>query len=90
MIVIVPIAIGVPPVAVFIPPTMGLIPAAFASFMQVAPSIVRLPAVPAVMLHGFVQFVICPGDAPLALVVIFGGSPRRSRECQQAEEGCSS
>jgi len=90
VVVIIPIAIGMPPVAVFVPPAMRLIPAAFASFMQVAPRMIGLPAIPAVMLHGFMQFVIRFGDASLALVVIFGGRPGCSRECQHARECCSS
>jgi len=90
VIVVIPIAIGMPPAAVFVPPAMILIPAAFSSFMQVAPRMIGLPAIPAVMLHGFMQFVIRLGDAPLALVVIFGGRSGCSRECQHANECCSS
>src|SRR4029077_8581756 len=82
VIVVIPIAIGMPPAAVFVPPAMILIPAAFSSLMQVAPRMIGLPAIPAVMLHGFMQFVIRLGDASLALVVIFGGRSGCSRECQ--------
>jgi len=90
VIVVIPIAIAMPPVAVLVPPAMILIPAVFSSFVQIAPRMIGLPAVPAMMLHGFMQFVIRLGDAPLAPVVIFGGSPRRSRECQHADECCCS
>jgi hypothetical protein len=86
VIVIIPIAIGMPPAAVFVPPAMILIPAVFASFMQVVPRMVGLPAVPAVALHGFMQFVIRFGDASLALVEIIGGRPGCSHECQHAGE----
>jgi hypothetical protein len=90
VIVVIPIAIRMPPVAVLVPPAMILIPAVLSSFMQVAPRIIRLPAVPAMMLHGFMQFVIRLGDAPLAPVVIFRGRAGRSRECQHADECCCS
>jgi hypothetical protein len=90
VIVVIPIAIGMPPVAVFIPPAMSFVPAAFPRFMQFVARMIGLPAIPAVMLHGFMQFVIRLGDAPLALVVIFGGRSGCSRECQHANECCSS
>jgi len=70
VIVIVPVTVAVPAVAVFIPPTMALSPAAFPRLMQFMPRMVRLPAVPTMMLDGFMQLVICLGDAPLAPVVI--------------------
>jgi hypothetical protein len=86
VIVIIPIAIVVPPVAVFIPPAVPFIPAAFPRFAQFVPRVLRLPAVPAVMLRGFVQFVVCLGDAPLASVIVFGGCPWCASECQHAQE----
>jgi hypothetical protein len=70
VIVIVPITVAVPAAAVFIPPTMALSPAAFPRLMQFMARMVRLPAVPAMMLDGFMQLVICLGDAPLAPVVV--------------------
>jgi hypothetical protein len=90
VIVVIPIVIGMPPVAVLVPPAMILIPAMLSSFTQIAPRMIGLPAVPAMMLHGFMQFVIRLGDAPLAPVVIFRGRAGRSRECQHADECCCS
>jgi hypothetical protein len=70
VIVIVPITVAVPAVAVFIPPTMALSPAAFPRLMQFMPRMVRLSAVPTMMLDGFMQLVICLGDASLAPIVV--------------------
>jgi len=70
VIVVIPIAVGVPAVAVFIPPTMPFIPAAFARLVEIVPRMIRLPAVPAVMLHGFVESVVRPGDSPLASIAL--------------------
>jgi hypothetical protein len=54
VIVVIPIAVGMPAVAVFVPPTMSLIPAVFTRFMQIVTRAIGLPAFPAVMLHRFV------------------------------------
>jgi hypothetical protein len=62
------------------------IPAAFPRFVQFPARVVRLPAVPAVVLDGFVQFVICLGNTPLATIVVLGGCPGCSRESQHAEQ----
>ena len=86
VIVLIPIAFAMPAVAVFVPPAVPLMPAVFPRFMQFMPRTIRWSAVPAVMLHGFVQSVVRLGDAPLATVVAFGGRPRCSRECQHAEK----
>jgi hypothetical protein len=90
VIVVIPIAIGMPAMAVFIPPTMALIPAAFTRLMQIVARVIGLPAVPAVVLYGFMQPVVCLGDTPLASIVAFGGCPGRSCECQHANKCGSS
>jgi hypothetical protein len=90
VIVVIPIAIGVPAVSIFVPPTMPLLPAALARFVQFVARMVGLPAVPAVVLNGFVQSVVGSGDTPLASIVAFGGCSGRSRECQHANEYRSS
>jgi len=43
--------------AIFVPPAVPFVPAVFSRFMQFVPRMLRLPAVPAVMLDGFVQFL---------------------------------
>src|ERR1700674_4796149 len=85
-IVVVPITIGVPAVAVFVPPAMAFVPAAFPRLVQIVARAVRLPAVPAVMLHGFVQSVIGFGDAALATIVTLGRGPGCTRECQHPKQ----
>ena len=86
VIMIVPIAIGVPAVSIFIPPTMPLAPAAFAGFPQIAPGMLGLLAVGAVMLDGFVQIVVGLDDAPLTAVVVVGQGRWCGSECQQANK----
>jgi hypothetical protein len=86
VIVIIPIAIGMPASAVFIPPAMPLSPAAFPRLAQFEAGTVRLPAVPAVMLHGFVQFAIGFVDAVLAFIVTFGKCLRCARECHHPQQ----
>ena len=90
VIVVIPIAICVPATAVFIPPAVAFVPAAFPRFMQIVARTIRLPAVPAVVFHGFVQSVVRSGDTPLAGIITFRGRPRRARECQHADKCCGS
>jgi hypothetical protein len=90
VVVVIPIAIGVPAVAVFVPPTMPLIPAAFPRLAQFVSRAIGLLAVPTVMLHGFVNFVICPGDATLTAGVVIGAGTRRSGKGQQPNTRYSS
>jgi hypothetical protein len=81
VIVVVPVAVGAPPMTVFIPPTVGSIPAAFTCFAQLLASVIGLPAVAAMMLDSFVQFVIRLRDTALATVV--GAQARRAGEEQE-------
>ena len=90
VVVIIPIAIGVPAVAIFIPPTVPPAPAVFPCFMQVVARMICLPAVPAVVLDGFVQFVVGLSDAPLAIAIFVCGGPWRSGESHHAEKCRSS
>jgi len=86
VVVVIPIAIGMPAVAVFVPPAVPFSPAAFPRLVQFVPGVVRLSAVPAVMLDGFVEFVVRLGDAALATIVVIGGCPGCSRECQHSQK----
>jgi hypothetical protein len=79
VIVVIPIAIGVPAVSVLVPPAMRAAPAIFASFVQIVTGTVGLAAVPAVMLDGFVELVVRAGDATLTIVIV-GPCGRRSRK----------
>jgi len=88
MVVIIPIAVGVPTMAVFIPPLVRVRPAIFARFVQLLASVDHLSTLPAVMFGGFVQPVVGLGDAPLACVFI-GAKRRCGREKQRnCERGC--
>ena len=69
VIVIVPIAIGVPAVSIFIPPAAAVFIAVGAGFPEFVPPVFGLRALHAVVLDGFMKFVVCLGDAPLTIVV---------------------
>src|SRR5204862_6014740 len=77
MVMVIPIALGAPAVFVFIPPAVPLVPALLPGFMQLMPRTMRLSAVPSVMLHGCVEFVVRVGSAALASMVVFGGGRTR-------------
>jgi len=81
VVVVVPIAVGVPTMLVLIPPAMGAVPAIVARFVQFMPRMIRLFAFAAVMLDGFMKTMIGPGDAFLASVVI-GAQTRCASEEQ--------
>ena len=89
VIAIVPISIAVPAAAVFVPPPMVLAPAAFAGFPQLMARVIRLPAIPAMMLNGFVQLAVGFVDAPLAMIVVVSGvGPWRGGEREQSDKSC--
>ena len=69
VVMVVPIAIRAPAVAVFIPPAMAMFPTPGARFGKFMAIFCGLWAVPAMMLGGFMEFVIRVGDALLAVVV---------------------
>ena len=87
VIAIVPVVIAVPAVAIFIPPAMAFAPAAFPRLMQFMTPVVGLSAVPAVALGRFVEFVVGPGDAPLAIVIIGRQRAGSARESEQTSQG---
>src|SRR5262249_34807507 len=65
-VLVVPVAVGVPPVFVFIPPTVILRVAVFTRFAQFVPRMLRLSAVPSVVIDRFVKMPVRPGDPVLA------------------------
>jgi hypothetical protein len=69
-----------PAVAVFVPPAVPFVPAAFPRLVQFVPRMIRLFAVPSVVLLGFVQFVVRLGDPALAATVVIRKRTRRSGE----------
>src|SRR5260370_16905975 len=91
VIVVIPIAVGMPAVAFFVPPAVPLSPATFAGLMQLVAPVVGLPAVPAVTLHGFVEFVVRLENAALAAAVaVVRQCTRCSGESQHANKRCGS
>jgi hypothetical protein len=85
VVMIVPIALSVPAVGVFIPPSVGSAPAILAGVMQFVASVLCLPAVPPMTFDCFMEFVIRPGNAVLAIIV-FGDSARGSAKEQESTE----
>src|SRR5260221_3095100 len=74
LVVIIPIAVGVPAVSVLIPPALPMRPAIFAGFVQFVAPVLRLLALSSVMFYRFVQFVICVYQSVLAAVRSCTGS----------------
>ena len=86
VIVVIPITLGVPATAVFIPPSMVPVPASFPRLAQFEAGAVRLPAIPAMMLYGFMQFVIGFEYAPLATIVTLAGCSGCTGKCRQPKQ----
>jgi hypothetical protein len=84
MVVLIPIAIGMPAMLVFVPPSMIGVPAAFARFVQLVAPTFSLLTLIAVMLDRFVKLVIGPGDASLA--VIIGEQVRSACKHEKADQ----
>jgi hypothetical protein len=72
VIVLVPVAFGVPAVLVLVPPLVTLAPAALARFAQFVALAIGFGAVAAMFFDGFVQFVLGMSHAALASVIVFG------------------
>ena len=95
MIVIIPVALGAPTVTVFIPPTMVAGVAIFAGFVELTARLVSLTAVAAMVFNGFMETMIRPGNALLAVVISAqrrsAGEKQKSRQCSpgQREFSCS-
>ena len=83
VIVIVPITIGVPAVRILIPPAVVVFIAVRAGFPEFVPPVFGLRALHAVVLDGFMKFVVCLGDALLTILVRADnrrGDEKESRE----------
>jgi len=70
VIVVIPIALGVPASFVFIPPAMVGAPAALTGFAEIVAGAFGLPALIAMMGNGLVELVICVNNAALAIALI--------------------
>jgi hypothetical protein len=81
VIVVVPIAIRTPAVAVFIPPAMAVFPTPGARLSKFMAILRSLRAVPAASFGGFVEFMVRPDNALLAVVIRAqrGGAGKQQR-----------
>ena len=81
VVVIIPVAVGMPPMFMFVPPTMAAVPAPLSCFVQLLAPAFGLSAVVAMTLDRFMQPVIGSRHSPLAIIAI-GTQLRCSREKQ--------
>jgi hypothetical protein len=87
VIVVVPIVIRAPAMSIFIPPAMAVFPTPGARFRKFMAIFRGLGTIPAVMLGGFVKFMVRAGDALLA-VVIGAHWPGTHKEQCSAQGSC--
>src|SRR5712671_328927 len=87
VIVIIPVAVRAPTVTVFIPPAVIAGVAILAGFVELTASLVGLAAVATMVFNGFMETMIGPGNALLAIVV---GAQTRSASEEQKSRQCSS
>src|SRR5579859_5828442 len=85
VVMIVPVAVGVPAMAVFIPPSVELAPAKLARLMQLVSRTLRLRTVPAMMLSRFVKPVVGL-DQPMSASIVVRGSPRSCAKQQHSSQ----
>jgi hypothetical protein len=87
VIVVFPVAIGVPAMSIFIPPFVICGVAMLAGFREIFSRMLGLPAAVAVMFNGFVQFVVGLGETHLASGIVIraaGGRVERGK----GRQGC--
>ena len=82
MVVVVPVAFGVPAVFVFVPPSVIFTPAALARLVQFVALVVCLRAMASMFLDGLVEFMLRVNDPALAPVLVFGVESRYRGEKQ--------
>jgi hypothetical protein len=87
VVMIVPIAIGVPPVIVFTPPAVAVFPAPFAGDFEFGTLGFGLGTVPAVLFSGAVKFMVNADHAPLAVFLIGTGVRRTKKKCGANQRG---
>lgn len=79
VVVVIPVAIGVPAVSLHIPPAMTVLPAILPRFGQLMPRMLRLFALPSMLLCGFVQTMVCLADSFLAIIGLGAGCRPKQR-----------
>ena len=87
VVMIVPVAFGVPAAIMFIPPPVDAMPAAFALGSQLSAGDFRLMAAEPVAFNCHVQLMICSGNASLAIVFV-SAHQRHCGEHQKAGQHC--
>ena len=87
MVMIVPVALGVPAVFVRIPPSVTVVPAPLAGVMEFVAGAVGFRTVPSMMLSGFVKPVIGPVNALLAVVGQGARSSYHKQQCAEDKRG---
>ena len=86
VIVVIPIALGVPASFVFIPPAMVGVPAALTGCAEIVTGVLGLPALIAMAGNSLVEFWPSARNAPLATFV--GAQKRHCSEHQKAGQHC--
>jgi len=89
MIVLVPIAIGVPAALVLIPPAVLLAPATFSRLTQSVALVIGLRAVVSMPLDGPVEFMVSVNDSTLTAVDILGVKAWRCAEENNCAQDCA-
>jgi hypothetical protein len=88
VVVFVPIAFRAPAMGVFIPPAVIVSPAKLAGFAELGAGTGGLGTIPTMVFRRFVEPVIGPGDAPLAVMFVGCGARRCSEEQEPANGNC--
>jgi hypothetical protein len=86
VVVLVPIALGVPAMLVFIPPAVPLAPATLAFVVQFTTLVICLSAVASVFLDCLVEFMFCVSDSALTSVEVFCLKARHCGAKQNRQE----
>jgi hypothetical protein len=84
VILLVPIALGVPAVFVLIPPLVTFTPATLPSLVQFTTLVVCFGAMASMFLDGLVEFMLRVNDPTLTPVLVFGVESWHCREKQTA------
>jgi hypothetical protein len=86
VIVLVPIALGVPAVFVLIPPPVTFTPATLPSRVQFTTLVVCFGAMASMFLDGLVEFMLRVNDPALTPVLVFGVESRYCGEKQRRRQ----
>jgi hypothetical protein len=88
VVVLVPIALGVPAVVMLVPPAVVLAPATLAGLVQFSAFVIGLSAVASMALDGAMEVVLAANDSVPAMFVTLGVKPRHCGEQHGRRQGC--